>query len=327
MNRDDTVFLKFVAIILVLNSHLDLYYPIAHLGTGGAIGNALFFMLSSFGLLLSEKMRPQKFLAYLRKRVTRIYPAVWIVLLLFYFPLRPSQPEFEFNVMIDCIGKMLYPPFWFLKALVVYYLIGFFLIKDYTRKKIFWALTVSFVAYLYFYFNYLDLTYLSVERTYFKLIFYFIMFMFGIFLADFNEKIKYTGIGDVAMWFGSIFILYGHKLLMAKQILSDLQFVQQLILLMMVYYALKLSRSPFILDGIMKMPVIEKIIRYVSGITLELYIVHATISPFILDQKLSFPVNVAVFLGASFCIATFVKWAVGKVLNLTASWRSMAFFG
>jgi peptidoglycan/LPS O-acetylase OafA/YrhL len=42
-------FLRFSAIVLVINSHMDSFYPIPELGTGGALGNALFFMLSAFG--------------------------------------------------------------------------------------------------------------------------------------------------------------------------------------------------------------------------------------------------------------------------------------
>lgn len=54
--RRDTEFLRCVAIIMIVNSHLDVFYPIPALGTGGAIGNSLFFMLSSFGLFWATKI-------------------------------------------------------------------------------------------------------------------------------------------------------------------------------------------------------------------------------------------------------------------------------
>ena len=37
-------FLRVLAILLVLNSHLDNLYPISALATGGAAGNGLFFI-------------------------------------------------------------------------------------------------------------------------------------------------------------------------------------------------------------------------------------------------------------------------------------------
>ena len=56
ITRNDTSFIRVVAILLIVNSHLDAYYPISYLGTGTAIGNSLFFVLSSFGLSLVEKI-------------------------------------------------------------------------------------------------------------------------------------------------------------------------------------------------------------------------------------------------------------------------------
>lgn len=41
-------YLKCVAVLLVLNSHLDQIYPVSSLGFGGAMGNTLFFLVSGF---------------------------------------------------------------------------------------------------------------------------------------------------------------------------------------------------------------------------------------------------------------------------------------
>src|SRR3712207_1035933 len=81
----NTDILKCIAIILITNSHLDHLYPWPYLGTGGALGNALFFMLSGYGLALSfdkSAMKPP-FLQWARRRISRIYPSVWITLVLF----------------------------------------------------------------------------------------------------------------------------------------------------------------------------------------------------------------------------------------------------
>lgn len=43
-------YLKTVAVLLVINSHFDCLYPIPALATGGAMGNALFFIVSGFCL-------------------------------------------------------------------------------------------------------------------------------------------------------------------------------------------------------------------------------------------------------------------------------------
>ena len=41
-------YLKAIAVLLVLNSHLDSIYPISALGFGGGLGNALFFCVSGY---------------------------------------------------------------------------------------------------------------------------------------------------------------------------------------------------------------------------------------------------------------------------------------
>jgi len=73
-SRNDTVFLRFIAIVLIVNSHLDLYYPVSQLGTGGTIGNSFFFMLSGFGLLLSQRKSARGFIIWYVRRLIRIYP-------------------------------------------------------------------------------------------------------------------------------------------------------------------------------------------------------------------------------------------------------------
>jgi len=57
----DTQFLRAIAILLVVNSHLDRYYPVSHLATGRAIGNSLFFFLSAFGIYLSQYKKQKCF--------------------------------------------------------------------------------------------------------------------------------------------------------------------------------------------------------------------------------------------------------------------------
>jgi peptidoglycan/LPS O-acetylase OafA/YrhL len=319
MNRDDTNFLRFIAICLVINSHLDLYYPIAHIGTGGAIGNALFFMLSAFGLLLSENKKPQTFIGYCAKRARRIYPTVWAVLFFLVFPLYYFQNSIDLKTVFLLPVKCLYPPFWFLQVLLLNYLIGFFLIKNYSKRKIGTVMVATFLLYLYFYLNHIDLTVWSVEKMPFKTLFYTMVFIFGIYLASINDKIKFSGATDVIICFAFIFFIYGHKLLLSKHLLSNLQALQQLMIVVVVYYALKISRSSFVRERIMQLSIIGPTARYISRITLELYIVHVTISPIVLHRNLLFPLNAIIFLLATFSIAALINLAVGKTLHFASS--------
>lgn len=77
----DTTFLRFVAILLITNSHLDRLYPVSAMATGGQLGNSLFFMLSGFGLVASYRKKGGVFWPWLQRRLSRIYPPVLLVTL------------------------------------------------------------------------------------------------------------------------------------------------------------------------------------------------------------------------------------------------------
>lgn len=67
--------LKFFAVLLITNSHMEkVYADYGALSTGGAIGDALFFFCSGFTLFLG---RMGRFDAWYKRRIRRIYPSVF----------------------------------------------------------------------------------------------------------------------------------------------------------------------------------------------------------------------------------------------------------
>lgn len=316
--RDNTLFLRFLAIVLVINSHMDLFYPVPMFSTGGAIGNSIFFMLSSFGLLLSEINKPQTLTKYFIKRLVRIYPVVWtsvlflmIPLVLFdYFYLYEEAKDLVESTYLNnpflIISIIFFPPnqYWFLQTLIFFYFIGFFFIKNFSIKKIIISITFLIVLYCITYLNFSDYSRLVIEQTLaFKLIFYAIVFLLGIYFASINKDIKYTGIKDYIILIVIILSIYTHKYLWIKGILLEYQFIQQLLILPMLYYFLKVSHSPFILNKIMQIPYISSFINLIASMTLEIYIVHILIRLYVLEYVPNFPENVFVFLIMVFVIS------------------------
>lgn len=51
--RYDTNLLRAIAILLIFNSHIDAMYPYPQLGTGGALGNGIFFFLSGYSWVIT----------------------------------------------------------------------------------------------------------------------------------------------------------------------------------------------------------------------------------------------------------------------------------
>jgi peptidoglycan/LPS O-acetylase OafA/YrhL len=71
--------LRAVAIVLVVNSHLDEVYPIPQLGTGGVFGNELFFFISGYGLYLGYQASREAIGSWLKRRLTRVYEPLFVV--------------------------------------------------------------------------------------------------------------------------------------------------------------------------------------------------------------------------------------------------------
>ena len=67
--------LKFLAAILITNSHMDLLYgDYSYLATGGALGDSLFFFCSGYTLFLG---RDASFFNWYKRRINRIYPTIF----------------------------------------------------------------------------------------------------------------------------------------------------------------------------------------------------------------------------------------------------------
>jgi peptidoglycan/LPS O-acetylase OafA/YrhL len=304
----DTIFLRASAILLVINSHLDFYYPIPFIGTGGTIGNSLFFFLSSFGLTKSAQNKRIKFIDYLAKRINRIYPAVWFTIFFLLFPSMIYQNRFQINKISLYIGYFFYPPFWFLRALMIYYIISYFYIYSRDKAIIIKPILLSVLSYFFVYTFWLDLSSPSVEKAPFKLIFYFLIFLFGIHIAKSKKDIVYNGPIDLVFLFLSVSTIYLHRFLMTKNILPEMQFIQHAAMFPTVLFALKACRSPFVLNGIMKNRVLASISNFLASRTLEIYIVHMTISPHIRNLKLPFPFNIFLFLTLTLLISVFCHY-------------------
>lgn len=80
-DRDYSIdILKFLAVFLIINSHMDaLYVKYGILATGGAIGDVLFLFASGYTLLLSK--RELSFANWYKRRINRIYPSVFVCVL------------------------------------------------------------------------------------------------------------------------------------------------------------------------------------------------------------------------------------------------------
>lgn len=163
------------------------------------------------------------------------------------------------------------------------------------------------ILYFALYFSWVDLSQWSVEDPPFKWIHYLMIFLFGIYLAMKNKSIAYTGSHNFIVLLLLVALVYGHKFLMTKGLYPEFQLIQQAAMYSIVFYLLKLSRSPFVSLMLSKSKMIASSVKFLSDHTLELYIVQETLAGPVLKLNLPFPLNAMTFIILIFICSAIVK--------------------
>ena len=315
MKNIETQILRVVAILLVINSHLDAYYPIPHLGTGGAIGNSLFFFLSGYGLYISQGMHHKKFNDWIAHRITRIYPSMWIVILAVLLPAMIYQQAFDVNKISEYISYFLSPPYWFLRALLLYYVLCFPLLENKAMGKIYIVMAVLAVIYFVCYYSYLDISKWSAETQPFCMIQYLIIYVFGIWMGMSQNQHSRYSYRHIIILMVVIFMFYLQKYYMLHGKYYEIQFMQHLAMFPIVYCLLVISRG-LLIDKNIKLPsVFYKTINFIADHTLEIYIVQESIGDLIKDMRIQFPVNICVFIAVTITLAWAAKKIAARILE------------
>ena len=182
-SRAGTDLLRAVAIALIVNSHFDGLYPAPALATGGALGNALFFALSGFGLAVRARGDDTGFAEWYRRRVCRIYPALVLAVVLFFA--LPGRAWSGWGVR-DWMAHLIWPtPYWFVTAMMLFYALLYPLRRLDRGGAYLAALLGLFIPYLAWYLTGVDLSRYSIEgEGYFKWIHYFQIMLFGELRAE-----------------------------------------------------------------------------------------------------------------------------------------------
>ncbi len=129
-HRLDTALVLCVACGLIVNSHLEAFWPRSFLAVDGLLGNSLFYVMSGFGIGSSLFSRPQRFGPFLARRLVRIYPAVILTVLLFvgvaggraYASVNGMPPW----TLDEAFRALIWPtPFTYVRNIVAIYVIGY----------------------------------------------------------------------------------------------------------------------------------------------------------------------------------------------------------
>ncbi len=288
-------FLRFVAIICIANSHLDALYPVPLLATGGSLGNALFFMLSGYGLFLSANIQDKPFLPWYKRRILRIYPSLWLATILMIVI---AQSAWRTLDIFDYVGLFVWPTaYWFITALMIFYVIFYFIWQRQNYKYFLVGIFILVLPYLYFYLTMIDLSFYSIEGPgsgYFKCIFYLQTMFFGGYLAGCVRSGQPNFFKDGLALVFFIALYYGILFFMSKFGGWEFQAVTHVLMFPILFFFLRFAESREI-TALVQSKYVGTAISLMAALTLEIYLLHGYVRAFPFVLKTIFPLNIVVF--------------------------------
>lgn len=281
--------LKFFAVFLIINSHMDICYPkYSMLATGGAIGDCLFLFASGYTLFWKK---PVRFDNWYKRRINRIYPSVIICALVGALITWSSTiPVLKFGG-----GE-------FVLFIMLYYVL-LYTVQKYMINRIPVVMgivaVISLMVYV-FWFPYKNETSsrgLYGISTLYRWIPYFGFMLMGAWVGlkakmpDGKMKCKWH---DSLMLLLSLAVFYGVQFMAKKHLeVAPWQIVTLLPLAGIVFYFYKLCNA-VIFEKIYHTKYGNLVIMLVSGLCLESYLIQH----YLFTDKLNglFPLNIPLLM-------------------------------
>ena len=301
--------MKLFAILLVINSHMDKLYPKDYFATGGALGNALFFIIS--GYFFTARL---DFKGIIQKKIKRLYPETIIVTMLYYC-LGYWDLSFKF---IDIIYEFIFPTkFWFVGTLFLFYILIYLLeyIK-FTENYIAFTI-IMWICYFIYYIFLVDKTIWSLETNgidslegFFKLIYYFYIFCTGFYIKKFVTQYKdYNKMLKLSLIF--FFATLISKVLLQKEIIGmNMQFVCQIFGTLFAIFALLFSLS-FESIYIKLSSKVRKVIDFISEHSMELYLLQFIVIYY--SEDFVFPINIIIAILLTIFLAIILNYLMNII--------------
>lgn len=320
MQRDYSIdILKFLAVFLIINSHMDALYPSQYkiLATGGAIGDCLFLFCSGYTLLLSK--RQLRFDNWYKQRIKRIYPSV-IVCAIIGSLLTFSN---SISIMTLCGGE-------FILAIMSYYIL-IFLIKKFAIKNIPWFLISTYIISLLVYILFFPYKYETGEKgiygitTLYRWLPYFSFMLFGAWIGLKHNTIKYNTIKDFSKMMICLILFYGIQFISTKiKIIAPYQIVTLVPLLGVVYYFYKWCNAKF-WRRLYNSKYGHVLVMTISGLCLESYLIQYSVFTNKMNSifPLNLPIMVIIVLFTSFLCKCLSRMFSQTFSNEDYKWKEI----
>lgn len=311
--------LRFLACLLIVNSHCGDLYPVSLLAVGGGQGNIIFFMISGYCLANIKT----DFIQWIAKRYKKILPITVLTLLLriLFVDGFTNAAKMPLHAML----KKYIDLYWFVFVIMCYYIVFFFIFKNFSKPKIIIVTCLYVMAYILSYFVFLDISRFSVEPegfAPFKVLFYFGPFVCGgiirLYRDAYPEKDEASevkklflfaagGVAGLLIWA----VEYMNILVYGKG--YRFQFLIHLGIFMfgtcLLLFTLTLKEKYFCLNS-----KAGRAIELIGDSTLAIYLVQVSFKPIL--SGISFPFNAVLFWVISICGGCLYNFIYQKLIGI-----------
>lgn len=259
---------KFLAVLLIINSHADIMYPkLKILATGGAIGDCLFLFCSGFTLLLGGGNT--NFGSYYKRRIARIYPSVFAAVA--FIHIVSGNPKIGWYELF-CTKP-------FIMAIMIYYVLLYY-IREYAREKVPMILSIVAILSLMVYVLWFPYKYevsskgLYGVTSYYRWIPYFGAMLLGAYIGMRRNELIYRPLIDFLKLLICLFFFYSIQFCAkAYRPIAPLQVVTLLPLMGIIVYFYKCCHAKW-LATLYQSKTGNWIIMFVGGLCLESYLIQ-----------------------------------------------------
>lgn len=316
--------LRAMAACLITNAHYTGIYPIEIIANGGLIGDVLFFAVSGYCLYnVKYELSPKGFALWYGKRLWRVYPPVILMTLIYmlagFYSLK-EQNVFWWYV---------YPTYYhFVASIITLYIPFFFtmkveVMKNHLTMVMLLVALVGLGVYIFWYDKtsyHID----TVREPYIRFIFFESMLLGAWFRKNdfrFRNVFQWRVCGGVII---ALLVYFVNKVLFSDGYLDPaFQIVNQVAIFVLLYYIFRLFSA---LDcNLTHFPEwVKKGIEFVSGLTLEIYVVQYVLIEVIRNLGLPFPLNWIVLTVAIIVCAFALKFVCSLMYKAVDSLLKMA---
>lgn len=294
--------LKFLAAILITNSHMGTLYPgVFHsLATGGAIGDGLFFFCSGYLLMMGKEY---DFFNWYKRRINRVFPTIFAVALIGIIVF-DDDPTLK-NVIIHGGG-------WFVQAILVFYAV-FWFVKRFLSDKLWIAYVIDgiFILAWFVFFWDKDL-FILTNATYLRWPCYFMVMLLGASAYRLEKNKNETDMRNrLALPFCLLLALllfyYGYQLVENRlPILNKVQIVLFPTLMGIIWIIYSICSNSSV-QKVYRSKYVYWPVYYISACCLEIYLSQGWCFGFGRQLIKYFPLNVIATFILVFVVAYLVK--------------------